>query len=69
MFKEYRPWLRTISGIFQNFSAGWFGVAIITPNFTGITSLEDVLTLTLDILFGILFLLLSARLEKLLEYE
>ncbi len=67
MPKKYRPWAKTISNILQNLSAGWFGLAFITPNFIQIDGTQDFFVLTLDILFGILFLLLSVKIEQMLD--
>lgn len=69
MKRKYRPWLKSLSGVFQGLSAGWFGLAFVTPNSTKIDTLENILALTLDILFGMLFLVLSVKAEHILEYE
>ena len=69
MIKKYRPWLKSFSGIFQGLSSGWFGVAFLTSNPNKLSTFEDLLTLTLNILFAILFLMLSVKTEHILEYE
>ena len=65
MHKKFRPWLRTIAEFFNNVSVVWFTLAFITPNFTD----GDLITLTLDVLLGILFLLASGLIESVLVYE
>ena len=62
-----KPWLRALSALFGNLSAGWFGVAFITPNFADIASLAGAIVLTGDIFLGILLLLVVVRIEKELE--
>ncbi len=69
MNKKYRPLLKSLSALFTNFSAVWFGLAFVTPNFIDITNVEIFLTLTKDIGFGIVYLLLSMEIERILEYE
>lgn len=69
MKRTYRLWLHSLSGICQNLSVALFGLAFITPNFSTLKDLEDILVLTLDILFGMLFLVLSVEMEQILEYE
>lgn len=69
MKRKYRPWLRSFSGIFQGLSSAWFGLAFVTPTISSISNFEDVLTLTVDVLFGMLFLTLSVKAEHILEYE
>lgn len=69
MNRNFRPWLRSLSGICQNMSVALFGLAFITPNFTTLNNPENILVLTLDILFGMLFLVISVQMEQILEYE
>ncbi len=64
MNRKYRPWLKSLSGLYVNLSAGFFGLAFITPNFIDIGTGEGLLRLTKDIGFGILFLLLSGMIEE-----
>ena len=56
--------LRAYSAIFSNLSAGWFGVAFITPNFIQASSIELLITLTKDLAFGILCLLATIVIER-----
>lgn len=65
MNKKFYPWLKTLSGFFNNISVVWFTLAFITPNFTN----GDLLTLTLDVLLGILFLLAAGLIESVLDYD
>lgn len=67
MKRKYRPWARSLSGLYQNISASWLGLAFITPNFASLNSQQAAFVLTLDILFGILFLLLSVKIEQMLN--
>lgn len=62
-----KSWLRAYSGLSINLSAAWFGLAIVTPNFSDITTMEGFLTLTRDIMFGIIFLVTCVRIEEFLE--
>ena len=62
--KSLIPWLKALSGLSVNLSAAWFGLAVVTPNFANILKIETVVTLTRDVLFGIIFLLLTVFFEK-----
>ncbi len=64
MKRKYLPLLKSVAGLYVNLSAGWFGLAFITPNFVDINTSETLLRLTKDIGFGILFLMLSAMVEE-----
>lgn len=66
MSRKYRPGLKSLSGLFLNFSAAWFGLAFITPNIVGDVSPW---LLTRNVFFGIFYLLASIQIEALLEYE
>lgn len=59
-----KPWLRALSGLSINIAAAWFVLAFITPNYVDITKPEGLLTLTRDVLSGILFLLTSVMIER-----
>jgi len=65
--KKYRPSLRAISSVLGNLSAGWFTVAMITPNFADLNTPDGVRILTGDIFLGILFLFDTIVVEELLE--
>ena len=62
-----KPWFKALSGLAINLSACWFGAAIITFNFLGPSRVGGFWILTYDVLFGILFLLFTVKLEKHLE--
>ena len=65
--KQYRrPFLRALSAVAANISAAWFILAFVTPNFAGV-SIESIITLTRDILLGIVFLVLTTIIERILE--
>jgi len=57
-------WLKAFSGLCINLSAVWFGLAIITPNFVNLKEAEAIFVLLKDLFFGIVFLNLTALLEK-----
>ena len=61
-----RSWLKALSNLSIYLSAGWFATVLIVPAFKDRP--EFVLTLTLNIVYGILFLYGSVKLENLLEY-
>lgn len=58
-----RASLRALSGLSINLSAGWFALAFITPNIVDISGALDILRLTYDLLFGILFLVITIFIE------
>lgn len=64
--KDKIAFLKSVSGLTVNLSAGWFGVALITPNFSVIAGTKELFLLLFDITFGILFLWFSYKLEKML---
>ena len=57
-------WLKAFSGLCINLSAVWFTLAIITPNFVSLKEAEAIFVLLKDLFFGIVFLILTAVLEK-----
>lgn len=57
---------KVLSGISGNLSAGFFGLILIAPNFLPIKEFHDVFLLTTDVIFGIVFLLIAYRLERIL---
>lgn len=67
MIKLPRPWLKALSSLSINISAAWFGVVIIAPNFLPLEGLKSLLLLTADVSAGILFLIVTVRLERRLE--
>lgn len=68
MQRILRPWFRSLSGVFQNLSVAFFGLAFLTPNFTTLYTSEDILVLTIDCMCSMLFLMLSVQVEHILEY-
>jgi|GEM_PF-2189454 len=62
--KKYRPWLRAFSGLFINISAAWFASSFIGTNISFPQTIFQFFALTLQIGFGIVFLLLTVRIEK-----
>jgi len=60
--------LKSLSGLTINLSAGWFGLALITPNFSVVAGIKELSLLLYDVTFGILFLWFSYKLEKMLKY-
>ena len=61
-----RSWLKALSNLSINLSAGWFATVLIVPAFRDRP--EFLLSLTLNLLYGILFLYGSVRLESILEH-
>lgn len=45
-------WLTTISDLFVNLSAGWFGVVLILSPTVRVPKKANLLVLTFDIIFG-----------------
>lgn len=52
-------WKNIFSELFVNLSAGWFGAALIIPTFFENTLILNLWVLTLDLILGTLFLVLS----------
>jgi len=61
---SFKSYIKALSGLSINLSAAWFGLAVVTPNFAALSRLETLIALTKDIGLGILFLLLTIRLEE-----
>ncbi len=59
-------WLKSLSGLFLNLSAGWYGAAFIVP-LSYITSPYWPVYLIADIANGILCLVTSVQIERILE--
>ncbi|MEK7096686.1 MAG: hypothetical protein AAB859_00035 [Patescibacteria group bacterium] len=64
--KDKRAFFRTLSAISANLSAGWFGVVFIASSTVSIASIRDVLALIYNLFFGILFLFISYKFEKII---
>lgn len=61
------PWIKTLSGLFVNLSAAWFATIFIIPAFSQRS--DWLFVLTVNLMYGIVYLLLSVKLEELLENE
>lgn len=59
---------KALAGLCINLSAGWFGAVIIIPNFKPLTTLFSYLVLISDLLYGILFLVLTVIFERKIEH-
>ena len=55
-------WLKALSGLCQNLSAGWFGVVLIAPNFS--EKPDWPWRLTINLFLGILLLVFSVIFDK-----
>lgn len=62
-----RPALKSISSLFVNLSATWFGAAFITPNLVRLSEREALILLTKYFLSAILCLMLSIKIEDYLD--
>lgn len=67
MTEKYHSWLKAFSGLCINISAAWFAVPFIGYTISFPKDLRNIFTLTLDIAFGIIFLLITVLCEKKLE--
>lgn len=56
--------LNIFSQLFINLAAGWFGVVLIIPGITKLDSLDDILWLLRNLLFGILAVWVSIILNR-----
>lgn len=59
-----KPWLKALSGLSINISAAWFVVPFIGPSVSFPNSIWDFLVLIGNISLGIIFLLISVKLEE-----
>ncbi len=62
--KDRIAFTKTCAGIFGNLAAGWFGLVFIAPNFLPIRGYNEIFLLTGNLLWGILSLWISYRLER-----
>lgn len=67
MKRAYVTFLLTLSDLFINLSAGWFGTALILPVFLVQPLQLNILVLTTDISFGILSFTISFKLRRIVE--
>lgn len=63
-----KPWLKTLFGLFINLSASWLALAFITPRISRSLS-ELLISLTSNISYGIVFLVLAVNIEKDLQND
>jgi len=64
-----RYWLKSISGLFINFSAGYFMLSAITPNLTKLSTISQFLILFQHFFYGTMFLWLAVKIEQINNYE
>ena len=62
-----KPWLKALSGLSINFSAALYAVPFIGPNISFPKDILDFAILTMNIMLGTMFLLLTVWFEKELE--
>lgn len=62
--KDKVAWFKTFSGICGNLSAGWFGFILIAPGFLPPQNFVDWFVLTKSVAFGIVFMFLVYKLER-----
>jgi len=62
--KLSNSWLRVLSGLSTNMSAGAFGLVVVFPNILNLTKQENFFILTGNLLVGILLLLVAVRLDE-----
>jgi hypothetical protein len=61
-------WLKTLSALTVNLSAGWFAVLVIVPNFAHVGNWDNLIVLFYDLMFGTIFLVSSVWLEKISQF-
>ncbi len=59
-----RALLKATSSVTGNLSAAWFALVLITPNITKIFTFDTLILLTKNIILGIVFLVLTAFIER-----
>lgn len=64
MSQNKNLWLNSISDLFINLSAGWFGTVFIVPVFSDSSLIFSLPILTGDLTMGILFLVGAIELRK-----
>ena len=62
--KDKNALSKTLSNVCTNLSAGWFGFILIVPGFSPPQSLDDWFILTKSVSFGIVFMWLAYKLER-----
>ena len=62
--KDKKAMLKALSGLSINLSAAWYAVVFIVPNFSRLSSVANLLVLTIDLIFGTFCLWLSFKIER-----
>jgi len=62
--KDKTALIKTLSTIASNLSSGWFGLILIAPNFLPIKGFSEIFLLTVNMVFGIVFLWIAYKLER-----
>lgn len=62
--KLSNSWLRVLSSLSTNMSAGAFGLVVISPSILNLTKQENFFILTGNLIVGILLLLVAVRLDE-----
>jgi len=58
-------WIKVLSSLFVNLAAVWLATIFVIPNLSSIP--VPISVLTLNFIYGIVYLLLAVELEKLLQ--
>lgn len=67
MTKTKKAFLKALSSVTGNLSAAWFALVFITPNLSYIFTIKTIVVLTYDVVFGIVFLVLTTIIERYLS--
>lgn len=59
-----KSWMRILSGLFTNLSAGALALVVIAPSFIPLDSFSKFLTLLYDAGIGIIFLVTAVKLDE-----
>lgn len=68
-FLPTKSWLKSIGGLCINLSATWFAIFFITPKLFYKDFSELIIFLTKSTGFGIFFLVLSVKIEDIINYD
>lgn len=66
MIRKFRPLIKSLTALAVNISAIYFGLIFIPPHVTN-SLFENLVTLTQNTVYGILFLVASVFLEALID--
>lgn len=64
-----RPWLKVLSALFVNLSAGWYGVVFLTPELIELSNEIIWVVLIRDLFLGTLFLIVAKQIEEILHND